>query len=102
MKVAFVAHAGNLTARKKGGQDSRRPVACTWGVADTEQVPFQPWPTCQVGRELSSLHSFTSGHGLLLEPGLSLGPEVTEQMVPNGAQDVCGVCRGRPKAQVVV
>lgn len=36
MKVAFVSHARNLTARKKGGQGSRRPVACTWGVTDTE------------------------------------------------------------------
>lgn len=51
-------------------------------------APLQTWPPYQVGRELSSLCSFTSQHGLLQGPGLGLGPEVTEQMVPNGAQDV--------------
>lgn len=63
MKVAFVSHAGNLTARKKGGQGSRRPVACTWGVADTEQVPFQPWPP-PVKWGGSFPHSALSHHGM--------------------------------------
>lgn len=86
MKGVFVFSAGNLILRKKGGQGGRRHVC---GVLLIQRELLSKLGSCaKQARNLPSSALFTSQRGPLQGPGLGLGPEVTEQRVPSGQQDM--------------
>jgi hypothetical protein len=87
MKRSFVSHTGNLIPWKKGGQEWLEAlIACNRGSSSVGLAHLPSWE----GGSICHTHLFPAVlHGVLQGLGLGLGPEVMEQMVPPGAQDVC-------------